>query len=214
MPVDNGPSTRPHLLRRLRDLDDDAAWAEFVALYRPKFDGWCRRWGLRHHDAEEVSAAVLGTLVKAMPTFVYDPSRSFRGWLKAVVDNEVKGLGRRRKRHPEAQGSGDSGVRRLLEEVPAPPTEELVDELSETLAFPARQLQKAVAAVQRRLKKSQSWQAFYRQVVLGEPAATVAAALGMKVGAVYQARKRVGDRIRDEINRVWDPEVTPAGGVS
>jgi RNA polymerase sigma-70 factor (ECF subfamily) len=214
MPAHDNPSTRPQLLQRLRDRADGAAWEEFLKLYRPMIESWCRRRGLQHHDAEEVSAAVLGTLIKAMPAFVYDPSRSFRSWLRVVVANEVQGFWRRRQRHPAAQGSGDSRVRLLLEEVPAPPAEDLVDELSATLAPLTQELQRAVASVRRRLKNPRTWQAFHRLVVLEEPASAVAAALGMNVGAVYRVKNRVCGLIREEVQRARDPEAGRAGGAS
>jgi RNA polymerase sigma-70 factor (ECF subfamily) len=36
---------------------------------------------LQESDAQDVAQAVLLELSRSMATFVYDPSRSFRGWL-------------------------------------------------------------------------------------------------------------------------------------
>src|SRR4051812_27797034 len=99
--------TSSALLRELTNPDKrDAAWRTFLERYRPMIARWCRRSGLNYMDAEEVSAAVLGNLVKAMSRFVYDPARRFRGWLKTVVDNEVRTLRRRHARRPGDRGRG------------------------------------------------------------------------------------------------------------
>jgi RNA polymerase sigma-70 factor (ECF subfamily) len=50
--------------------------------------------------------------------------------------------------------------------------------------------------------RENTWQAFWRTAVGAEDAATVAAALGLTVGAVYIARSRVTARIRREVQAV------------
>ena len=49
-----------------------------------------------------------------------------------------------------------------------------------------------------------TWQAFWEQVVVGRPAADVAAELGLTPGAVYAARFRVLDRLRRELAGMLD----------
>ena len=68
------------LLMRLRELDDRAAWNEFVERYAPRIYGWCRHHRLQESDAADVTQEVLGKLVKVIRSFEYDPRRgSFRG---------------------------------------------------------------------------------------------------------------------------------------
>ena len=74
--------TSPTLLGRVgKDPGDQVAWAAFVACYGPKIRGWCRQRGLQPADAEDVTQDVLLRLSRALKTFTYDPSRTFRGWL-------------------------------------------------------------------------------------------------------------------------------------
>src|SRR4051794_3741297 len=71
------------LLERLRDNPaDPEAWERFVARYRPRIVGWCSERGLQPADAEDVAQSVLTKLLHTMKLFRYDPSRSFRAWLK------------------------------------------------------------------------------------------------------------------------------------
>src|SRR5262245_1197431 len=80
------PTTRVTLLTQLRhDPSDRAGWEEFVERYGPHIYRWCRRWGLQHADAEDVTQIILLKLTKKLRTFAYDPSGSFHGWLKTVA---------------------------------------------------------------------------------------------------------------------------------
>jgi RNA polymerase sigma-70 factor (ECF subfamily) len=198
MATDDGALTSPTLLHQLGEPGNDPAWRAFLARYGPLIHAWCRRAGLRRDDAEEVSAAVLAKLVPEMRRFVYDPARRFRGWLKTVVDRSVAGFWRQRSRHPDYLGSGDSGVRERLEAIPAPPdTEGLVRELDDTLVRDLQQAQQVAARVQARVEP-RTWQAFQRTALGGEPAAEVARELGLTVGAVYEAKRRVGRMLREQ----------------
>lgn len=92
---------------------DEAAWARFVELYGSKIRGWCRRWGLQEADAEDVTQDVLLRLAQKLGTFHYDPSRSFRGWLRTVTRNALAGFLADRKR--QCSGSGDDEVLKQLQ---------------------------------------------------------------------------------------------------
>src|SRR5262249_4514938 len=75
--------TSATLLARLRQVPaDQAAWAQFTQRYGRKIYAWCRRWNLQEADAEDLTQNVLLKLAEKMQTFVYDPEKSFRAWLK------------------------------------------------------------------------------------------------------------------------------------
>src|SRR5207302_450725 len=100
---------RLSLLSRLqRDPTDPAAWREFVTHYGRKIGLWCRQWGLQEADAEDVTQQVLVKLAAKVGDFRYDPSKSFRAWLKTVAHHAwrdfVDG------QHRPDRGSGDSDV--------------------------------------------------------------------------------------------------------
>src|SRR5262249_60674425 len=78
--------TSATLLGRLcQGTTDQAAWAEFVRRYGRLIYRWCRRWKLPEAEAEEVTQAVLVRLVEKLRGFEYDPTRSFRAYLKALT---------------------------------------------------------------------------------------------------------------------------------
>ena len=66
---------------------DQAAWSDFVDRYGPRILKWCRAGGLQEADVLDVSQAVLTKLFVQMQRFDYEPSKSFRGWLRTIVRN-------------------------------------------------------------------------------------------------------------------------------
>src|SRR5258708_4330906 len=80
------PTTRITLLTRLRtDPSDPAGWDEFVERYGRHIFRWCQQWKLQPADAEDLTQNILMKIFRTLPVFAYDPSRSFRGWLKTVA---------------------------------------------------------------------------------------------------------------------------------
>jgi RNA polymerase sigma-70 factor (ECF subfamily) len=186
--------TSPTLLALVgSNPQNNDAWRVFLARYHPLIRTWCLRAGLQDQDAEEVSAAVVVKLFQEMPKFVYNPERRFRGWLKTMVDNQLRDFWRRVDRHPADWGSGDSGVHRLLEEQAAPATEDLVEQMAADLEA----AQAVIRAVRQRVSTT-TWEAFQRTALGQEPAAAVARDLGLKVGTVYEAKHRVSQLLRKE----------------
>jgi RNA polymerase sigma-70 factor (ECF subfamily) len=195
----NDISTSLSLLRKLHSPDnDEAAWRTFLERYHPIMLKWCRRSGLTHHDVEEACEAVLSKLVKAMRSFIYDPTYRFRGWLKTVVENEVRSFWRARSRRPGDRGSGDSRVHETLEGIQARrDLDDLARQLDDALEYDMQQAQEVMAHVKEGVK-THTWQAFWLTTIQQEPAADVARKLSMSVGAVYEAKRRVGRMLRNE----------------
>ena len=104
-------STSVTLLARVRRRDDQAAWRRFAALYTPLLFRWAQRAGLNASDAADLAQEVLLVLLRELPRFEYDASRSFRAWLKTITVNKCREHQRRRK---PAGSSGDAAA-----EIPA-----------------------------------------------------------------------------------------------
>jgi RNA polymerase sigma factor (sigma-70 family) len=199
----NAVVTSPTLLRELGDPEHrEAAWRTFLQRYQPLIYRWSRRTGLNHDDAEEISAAALARLVTALRDFVYDPAQRFRGWLKTVVENEVRGLYRQRARRPGDRGSGHPLVQQQLIQLSAPdPIAELINQLDESLAGDLRDADEITRRVRARVKPH-TWQAFWRTAIGGESGRDVADRLGTTVAAVYVAKRRVGQMLDAEARKL------------
>jgi RNA polymerase sigma-70 factor (ECF subfamily) len=201
-------STNPVLLSRLRASPaDQAAWAQFVRHYGTMIYRWCRRWNLQEADAQDVTQNVLTKLAAKMPTFQYDPSRSFRGFLKTLAHGAWSDYLASRAR-PGASGSGDSATLSLLETVEA--RDDLVRYLEET--FDRELLAEAMLRVRARVERH-NWEAFRLLALEGMSGAEVAKRLGLKVGHVFVARQRVQKMVQEEVARLEGPrDDDPAPG--
>lgn len=81
-PKDDSYPTRPSLLKRLKDTQDQRSWQEFHDLYRKLILGFALKAGLTETEAEEVVQETMIAAVKNLPEFRYDPEVcSFKTWL-------------------------------------------------------------------------------------------------------------------------------------
>jgi RNA polymerase sigma-70 factor (ECF subfamily) len=191
-------ATSTTLLRLLREQPADAAaWDQFVRRYQPRIYAFCRAAGLPDADAQDVTQTVLLNLVVKLRDFRYDPARSFRAWLRTVTRNILSDFRTRRSRD---QGSGDSAILRLLDNVEAQDglARELEGELDREL------LEEALRRVQPRVPPQQ-WDAFRLTVLEGLSGAAAAARLNMLVATVYTAKSKVQKLVRQEIDRLEYP---------
>src|SRR6266511_1822296 len=139
--------TSASLLARLRQAPtDQESWHQFVRRYGGQIYGWCRHWGLQEADAEDVTQDVLAKLAAKMATFTYDPSRSFRGWLRTLAHHAWRDFLEGRQR--PGGGSGDTEVLRWLDSVAA--RDDLVKQLEEE--FDRELLDEAMGRVRLRVQ--------------------------------------------------------------
>src|SRR4051812_45170545 len=193
MGAESGPVTSVTLLGRLqRAPSDPTAWTEFVERYGAQIYGWCRGRGLQEADAEDMTQTILTKLLSVMQSFSYDPSRSFRGWLRTVTDNAWRDLMRSSRRDLLTGGSTGNGE---LPETAA--RNDLVDRL--VAAHEQELLVLAQGRVRLRVEPA-TWDAFRLTALEQVPASEVATKLGMKLAAVYKARSNVQKLLRDEMN--------------
>jgi RNA polymerase sigma factor (sigma-70 family) len=189
-------STRTSLLIRLRQEPvDQAAWNEFVERYGPLVLAWCQQWGLQPADADDVSQNVLLKLAHHLRSFVYDPGRRFRGYLRTTAHNACKDYVD--SKHRAVPASADAAVHAVLESIAA--RDDLAARLEE--AFDLERLEMAQARVRQRVAP-QTWEAFRLTALEGLSGADAAAALRMQVGTVFKAKSKVQQMLRDEIEQL------------
>ena len=192
----HSPETRRTLLIRIKDAGDHQAWEEFVSIYAPLIHAYGVRRGLQDADAADVAQMVLQSIATAIPGFEYDPQKgSFRGWLFQITRNWVLKTVEKRGRTPTA--TGETSFHQKLSQQPGQSEDEdLWNREHEQQLF-------HWAADKVRLEfKENTWQAFWRVAVEGQPVADVAAELGMSAGAIYIAKSRVTARLREMIETV------------
>jgi RNA polymerase sigma-70 factor (ECF subfamily) len=190
--------TSATLLARLRQVPvDQAAWVQFTERYGRKIYAWCRRWNLSEVDAEDVTQNVLLKLTEKLQTFVYDPAKSFRAWLKTVARHAWSDYWSGRK---AVIATGGSMALVSLQSVEA--REDLFRRLEDE--FDRELLDEAMARVRIRVT-SRTWEAFERTALQGQSGAEAAQGLGMKVATVFVARSKVQKMLQEEMQKLEDP---------
>ena len=192
------PETRASLMLRLRDPQDQQAWARFVAIYEPLILRLMRRRGLQDADARDLTQQVVVTVMRAVDTWQPDGREaSFRRWLFTIARNLALRFVQQgtTDRGPGRRGAGGTDMLELMKRLPEPEhrTVEAFDEEYRDAVF-----HWAAEQVRHEFRES-VWHAFWRTCVLNEPIADVADELGMTTGYVYVARSRIVARLRQTI---------------
>jgi RNA polymerase sigma-70 factor (ECF subfamily) len=185
---DDDPTTDPGVLAGARDLRDDSAWGDLFRRYEAAVRRYCRGAGAGMADAEELAQQVWLKLVRGLPGFAYDPSRSFRGWLRKLADNAAADHFRRLARSPAAERLGDRE--------PAAPREPTTA-LGPSRGPRAREAASVEEAVRKRVAPA-SWELFRRCALGGERISDVAREMGKEYAAAYMAVERVRRKLREE----------------
>lgn len=194
------PETRYSLIQRLQDAGDDAAWEEFASIYRPIIVRIALRRQLQFDDAEDLAQQVLLLVLKNISKWKTDPARArFRTWLQTVVRNAMMNALTRR---PKEQAAGGANSLQQLNQCPDK-TDSLWFDLEwhrETLRWVAQQVRGEF--------ESTTWTAFWDTAIEQVSAQEVAERTGRSVGAVYIARSRVMQRIKQRIAELDEDSIT------
>lgn len=185
--------------RLQQDITDQQAWSELVKRYGPRILLWCRKWKIQEADAQDVTQTVLFKLASKMRTFTYDPSRSFRAYLKTLTNYTLCDLYESRK-HPGA-AAGGSQVLDMLQSVEA--RADLVEEMNS--AFDQEILEEAMHRVEYRVAPH-TWQAFRLTAIDGLSGAAAAVQLSINVATVFKARSKVQQMLQEEIRQLESPD--------
>lgn len=210
MSLGDDGSTSPTLLSQVADWDDHPAWVQFRDTYDPRLRRWCRDYGLGSDAIDEICQRIWIELADRMKTFEYDPGGSFRGWLRRLCESRVLNFLHDRRAHPvlglddrddePADGRhGTAGNSAETDEGEGEAETEGTSDWARLLLL--REGERVQAAVRARVKPH-NWEAFWLVAIRGWSVERTAQALGMTKAAVYAARKRVADMLRDEGRRV------------
>jgi RNA polymerase sigma-70 factor (ECF subfamily) len=214
MALGDTPVTNQEILERLRmqQMDEDA-WRTFFGNYHPVLFRWARRKGLPESDADELTSRVLQRLVELMrhkeaqQRFQYDPQRGrFRGFLRTLLSHAIIDFAREKNRVAAPQGTGDSTFGEMLAQHPDPHDPvDVAAELEEQWEQDWQRFQQALANT-RATVSAKDWDAFRLTTLEGRPVTEAAAALGLSLSVVYNARYKVKHALREQcrlLNLNW-----------
>lgn len=194
--------TRPTLLLRVRQGDDQASWEELHRIYRRLVYGRARRAGLSHEEAEDVAQEVFKRVAETIRHFDVSPERgSFRGWLMQLTRWRIadKFAAREPERPPRPSPAGDDSSPRTatIDRIPAPQDEEDAWDRE----WEEQVLAAAVERIARRVQP-RHFQVFELYVRQHWPVLRVAAALEVNPASVYVIAHRVTRQLRSEVTKL------------
>lgn len=179
-------TTPASLLDQVRRPDDRAAWERFVRLYAPLLLAWARRLGVQDADAADLVQDVFVTLVRALPTFHYQPGGSFRRWLGKILVSRLRD--RQRKARPVPLSDDAPPLADAATDDPVA----AFDQAEYNAVLTGR----ALALVEPEFSAT-TWAAFRATVIDELPVADAAEFLRVTPNVVYLARSRVLRRLRE-----------------
>jgi len=176
--------TRTSLIERVRDLEDESGWEQFDAIYRPLLIQYARCRGLDADTAEEIAQECFEVIVRHIRGF--RRRRSFRAWLRRMVDNKVKRhVAMRQREHPAG-----SGVLSQLSGAERSPREAWEYEWNRMhLLYCLARLRDDFA--------SHTLEAFELYVLREMPVPRIGTALNMTPNQIYVAKSRVIRRLKE-----------------
>lgn len=200
MAGDSEWKTRQTLLEKIRDQHNETAWEDFVHYYQKYIYNIVRQMNLTHHDAEEITQKVIMKSWKKLPQFQYHPGKGrFRGWLCRVTGNEVKDFIRIRKKFlleaDSIQNDDDEKNVSYLEQICLPEIETIAEKEWKNYVSKIawKNIEPGLEEKQRKV---------FLMSVENVPPAEIASETGIAESSVYVYKKRVQDKLREEIVRL------------
>jgi RNA polymerase sigma-70 factor, ECF subfamily len=193
MASDDSRSTSTSLIDRVKRRDA-AAWSRLARIYSPLIYRWARQCGMQSTDAADAVQDVFLAVSMNVAKFDHEgATATFRGWLWTITRNQIRLFHRKRKGQEQATGGTDAND--AIQQY-----SEILEQADEPAGFDSRRslVHRALEIVRDDFNEK-TWQAFLRLAIHGEPAADVAADLGMTPAAVRQAKYRVLCRLHDEV---------------
>jgi RNA polymerase sigma-70 factor (ECF subfamily) len=190
--------TRHSLLLRAQSGEENA-WKDLTELYRPLIIGWLNRQGVPAADLEDLSQEVLLNVVKHLPSFEHSGRRgAFRSWLRTIVCSRT--IDYWRGFVASTRASGGSGATAALQQI-ADPESDLNRQWDEEHD---RYVLRCLLELVEQEFEPATLRAFRRLALEGASGAEAAQELGLSVAAVYMAKSRVLQRIRQEAEGLID----------
>ena len=180
---------------------DGKAWQDFMELYVPLIQRWCRAKGyLSRLERQDILLEVLRKVADSMDQFDRNrQERSFRGWLRRITENQIVDYIREKAKNQE-MATLYSDPNDLHESVPTPQ----LFEIDDTNTDPEQEAGEQLILLKQVLNRIQpefrakSWDVFHLLFVAEKDSAEVAETMHMTSEAVRQIRSRILKRIREE----------------
>ena len=201
------PRTSGTLIRRVKRIDDQAAWTELFDRYQPMLVRWTKAQLGNRIDADEVSQRIWAELVTRLPEFSYDSKRSFRAWLKCLHRSRLMDYikHQRRYRNHLSQLADESSEpivpdprdHRLTTGGLASTSKTHKASVEDPTGVSIGRLLEIQQRVQARVS-SRTWELYYQVTIENQSIGDVARQHTMRYASVFAAVSRVNKMLKQE----------------
>ena len=185
--------TSDSMLERMKHGPQGMAWRRMVETYTPKIRRWLRPYSLQDQDVDDLIQEAFAVVVRRLPEFKRQTQiGSFRRWLRTITFNCLRDFWRGQHTRPTA--TGKTGFVHVLEQLEDP--DSALDQFwdQEHDSHLTRHLLEKI----RPRFEAKTWLAFQRVALEGISAEQTAQELGLSVNAVFIAKSRVLQLLRQE----------------
>jgi RNA polymerase sigma-70 factor (ECF subfamily) len=189
--------TRRSLLQRLKDLDDQASWVEFLERYGGLIRTVALRSGLSEAEAQDALQETIIAVARNIETYQYEPERcSFKTWLMMITRQRIIWQWRRRLPGGLNASADDPSGTAPLDKVVDPRIPDL-DTVWEA-EWQQHLLDRAIERVKQQVRPKQ-YQLFDLCVLQRWPVSDITRTLNVSAAQVYLAKHRVGRLIKSAV---------------
>ena len=194
--------TRPTLLARLRNWNDQESRKRFFDTYWKLIYSTALKCGLTESEAEEVVQETVLSVARTMPEFKYDPAAcSFKTWLLHLTRKRI--VDQFRKRPPagtrSVRGSKRSDETPTIKRLPDPASLDLERVWDEEWR---RNLMTAAMENVRAQVSSRQYQIFDLYATKGWSVREVSRTLHVNAAQVYLAKHRIQALLKKEVRKL------------
>jgi len=188
--------TRLTLIQRAQDQSDEAAWSEFVEIYKNYIYVIIRQMGINDKDCEDILQQVLLKLWKTLPDFEYGKNKSkFRTWLGTITHSSTMDFFRRQASQDRRIEGATNAQMTHLNTINKPEIEEMAE----------REWRLYITNLaMNNIEQFFSGKAIdvFKMSIKGQSNQQISEDLGVKLETVYILKNRVKKRLTEEIKQL------------
>jgi len=188
--------TRLTLIQRAQDQSDEAAWSEFVEIYKNYIYVIIRKMGINDKDCEDILQQVLLKLWKTLPDFEYGKNKSkFRTWLGTITHSSTMDFFRRQASQDRRIEGATNAQMTHLNTINKPEIEEMAE----------REWRLYITNLaMNNIEQFFSGKAIdvFKMSIKGQSNQQISEDLGVKLETVYILKNRVKKRLTEEIKQL------------
>lgn len=189
------PETRDSLILRLPNAADSVAWNEVVQIYGPLVFRMARKQGLQGADADDLVQEVFKAVAKQVEQWLLRSDRGpFRAWVLRIARNIAVNLLTRQPIGAAAVGGSQQRLSQIEDHANEISSQFDLEYQREVFRWAAEQVRRSVV--------ESTWLAFQLTHLEQVPVAEAADKLGLSPGAVYIARSRVMNRLKELVHQL------------